>query len=747
LSQSPGAQPPQNAAPVLAPTQHPSLPADPSQVWLAPDAKDKAAVGAQDLAAAVKAFNAAQYSDALTKLTAASLAEGPLKHWAAYYRALTLLRTDRAGDARAAFEAIAAQNPAGYLSEAAVFRQAEAAEAQSDWTTAARLWASLSQKKTTQPEEVLMRLAQSSRSAGDPVASAQAFARLYYEFPLHDLAEVAATELDHAKALEPLESSSARYKLELGRAERLFGARRYAQARSAFDALRKVASGDDRELVNVRLAESDHFLKRFKVARDGIQPYTENASRRAEAQFFYLTATRELGDHETYERLARELVDKFPDTSWAEDTLNNLASHFILNNDDQKADDVFRELLVKFPQGRFAERAAWKSGWWAYKNARYDAAIQTFEWAASTFPRSDYRPSYLYWSARARDKAGDRRAATERYTLITADYLNSYYGRLATDVLRARGERPAQASVATSVTADTSTEGGVDATESPLPQNAEQIRALLAGGLFDQALNELQFAQRIWGNSPVIDATFGWIYNQQGDLRRGINAMKRAYPQYLAAGGERLPADVLRILFPINYWPLIQQYSTKWDLDPYMIAALIAQESTFTPDIVSSAKAVGLMQVVAPTGRRVARTLKMRFTSSMLTQPEPNIRLGTAYFADLVRRFGGSHFALASYNAGDHRVARWIAERPGLAQDEFIDDIPFPETQNYVKKILGTAEDYRKLYGPGGIAATAAKGSKAPATSKPSATPKATAKKPAAKKPAAKKPPAKTKKR
>ena len=74
--------------------------------------------------------------------------------------------------------------------------------------------------------------------------------------------------------------------------------------------------------------------------------------------------------------------------------------------------------------------------------------------------------------------------------------------------------------------------------------------------------------------------------------------------------------------------------------------------------------------------------------------------MGTAYFADLVKQFGGgAHYALASYNAGESRVARRISERPGADFDEFIDDIPFPETQNYVKKILGTAEDYRRLYG------------------------------------------------
>ena len=111
------------------------------------------------------------------------------------------------------------------------------------------------------------------------------------------------------------------------------------------------------------------------------------------------------------------------------------------------------------------------------------------------------------------------------------------------------------------------------------------------------------------------------------------------------------------------------------------------------------------MQLLPSTGRQYARVLRLqrRFSISMLTTAETNVRMGTALFADLVRQFGGAHYALASYNAGENRVARWISERPGIDQDEFIDDIPFPETQNYVKRILGTAEDYRRLYGGAGI--------------------------------------------
>jgi soluble lytic murein transglycosylase len=209
--------------------------------------------------------------------------------------------------------------------------------------------------------------------------------------------------------------------------------------------------------------------------------------------------------------------------------------------------------------------------------------------------------------------------------------------------------------------------------------------------------------------------------------------MKRAYPQHLAAGGEDLPAEMLRVVFPLDYWPLIRMQSQQRKLDPYLMTALVAQESTFIPDIRSSANAIGLMQIIPSTGRRYARTLGIRrFSAAMLTRPETNVRLGTAYFSDLVRRFGDEHLALASYNAGEHQVSRWLAERPGLDREEFIDDIPFPETQNYVKRVLGMAEDYRRLYGgantpavassqPDGIRPAAQAPTRRPAVRPPSA--------------------------
>jgi soluble lytic murein transglycosylase len=131
-----------------------------------------------------------------------------------------------------------------------------------------------------------------------------------------------------------------------------------------------------------------------------------------------------------------------------------------------------------------------------------------------------------------------------------------------------------------------------------------------------------------------------------------------------------------------------------------MIAALINQESAFDARIKSSAGAIGLMQVLPSTGRQYARKLRIkRFSTLSLTRPETNIQIGVAFFADVVSRAGGVHFALASYNAGEKNVREWNEERGRLAIEEYVDGIPFPETQAYVKRIIGTTEDYRRIYG------------------------------------------------
>lgn len=693
----------------LVPTNHPRVPHDLSQLWLVPESGRRARMpGFAEFELAVKLEVDGHFAQALPILSRPSVEQGALGHYARSYKGLAELRLGRAEDARRTFQALLVRDVVGYLVEAAALREAECDEALGDPAAALRIYERLATTTTMAQDDALMRIGRAARAAGDRDKASQAFARIYYDFPLSDFALSAASEVGNS----PIAGDSHRYKLALDRAERLFSARRYGQVRGEFQALHAVAHDDDLELVSLRIAECDYFLKRQRIARDELRPYLEHASRRAEALFFHAVASRDLGDTDEYLRTVQRIVADFPTYSWAEEALNDVATYWIRQDETEKADAALRSLYGRFPTGRYADRAAWKVGWLAYGNRQYADAASFFEKASFDFSRSDYRPAWLYWSGRAHEAMKDIALAQARYTLAATDYLNSYYGRLAAGRLADLGLLLPDRRLVVDLRAAGVESAPGDGAPLPAlapPPNEPVVRALLGLALYNQALDELRYARRAWGDSSAIQATMAWIYMQQGMAEAGlqqftlfrgaINAMKRAYPQFLAAGGEELPPEVLKIIFPIAYWDVIKKYTAEYHIDPFLAAALISQESTFVPDIKSEANAVGLMQLLPSTAKQYAKTLKMPFTARLLTNPDANIRIGMTYLAAKIREFGDLHLVLASYNAGERPVHRWMSERPGIARDEFIDDIPYPQTQNYVKKILGTAEDYRRLYG------------------------------------------------
>ena len=196
-------------------------------------------------------------------------------------------------------------------------------------------------------------------------------------------------------------------------------------------------------------------------------------------------------------------------------------------------------------------------------------------------------------------------------------------------------------------------------------------------------------------NQPYADALLADLYNSTGDTLLMMRSARRAFPEIATVEQDSVPPYFLRMYYPTKYQDDIIANAKKNNLDPYLIMGLINQESFYNPSARSPVGAVGLMQLMPPTSKELARRLH---TSSNAENPRVNITLGTFYFKQLVDMFNGSQLlTVASYNAGMGNVLRWKRAAPGRPLDELIESMPFQETRNYVKRVQMLGASYRRL--------------------------------------------------
>ncbi len=177
--------------------------------------------------------------------------------------------------------------------------------------------------------------------------------------------------------------------------------------------------------------------------------------------------------------------------------------------------------------------------------------------------------------------------------------------------------------------------------------------------------------------------------------------IKRYASNYLYMPIESAPLEFWRFAFPLPYRDELERFAKQNGLDPFLVAALIRQESEFNPKAVSRANARGLTQILPVTGRELSRKLKVKtFATASLFVPAVNLQLGTFYLKTIVDNLGGRwEAALAAYNAGPTRAKAWSSWGEFREPAEFIETVPFSETRNYIQTVLRNADTYRRIYG------------------------------------------------
>ncbi len=379
--------------------------------------------------------------------------------------------------------------------------------------------------------------------------------------------------------------------------------------------------------------------------------------------------------------LRRWLLEEYPSSNEAAEVAWIQAANAEGRGALDRALDHYAFLTENVRTHARAGQARMRSGQIHLRRGDKSAAADVYEQYLADFPTGRRWQEAAYWAGRTRLELGDSVAGVahlrhvltepvEYYAVMSAELLGEPFGVDVPD--GAASQEPGW--LAEGLTRlDLLTEAGLE------PGASAEVARLRtrAGG---ERATRLRLAEALIERGRTIDGiNLGWA------LLRDEGAWDQ---------------QILRVAYPFPYRELVRREAAEWGIDPFMMAAIIRQESAFKADIVSHAGAIGLMQVMPPTGAQLARTHGPDgFSRESLTRPEVNLHLGAAFFVDMSRRYDNQlPLVLSAYNAGPTRATRWRKYPEAVDPLRFTERIPFTETRGYVKSVRRNLGLYRALY-------------------------------------------------
>lgn len=544
--------------------------------------------------------------------------------------------------------------------------------------------------------DVELALANAYRSIGQNAKAVEILRQIYFDEPLASEADNAAQELRNLGEVRPKGS----FEQYHARAQALLKSKHYSQAASELSALVEQAPPALLQPVELEFATAlYHERKRDDAERlfETVSRSAADAESRAQALYFLAEIARDKEDRDRNAELIAQLRVVAPQSSWLQQALLSTGNMYLLKRDYEKAGLSYSEIYDRERNGRFSPYAHWKAAWITYRMGKKDDAKRLFEEQLAFYPASNEAPAALYWRGRLAEGDGDQPLARAYYQKLSENYRYYYYANLGRDRLTKLGlTNVGDPPLLEKLPPPAPLPRTWDAPEDNLRVKKAQLLANAA--LYDFAEKELQAAAT--GSPSWLAAAEAQLYADSGSYNRTIETLKRAVPGYFSADLNQLPHPIWQGLFPRPYWEELKKNALLNQLDPYLLASLIRQESEFNPSAVSSANAMGLMQLLPHVGKGMAKQEKIQhFSSDELLVANINIQLGTRYFKQMVDHYHGQvEYALAAYNAGENRVDDWRSSGDYKDIEEFVESIPFTQTREYVQAIMRNAVLYRLLY-------------------------------------------------
>jgi len=560
-------------------------------------------------------------------------------------------------------------------------------------------------KQIPQPTADLL-LARAFEGTGDLPQAAEYYQRVYYSYPTATEATDAANALVNVKnklgdAYPPPMPTAM-----LARAQKLFDARNPAAARIELSAAIPQLGGAERDVAQVRLGVADFLAGKTQDAFAYLSALkVDDPEADAERLSYLIRCARKNDRHADVQAFLQQLESQHPQSLWRLDALIFVADQARMENDDGTYMPLYRACASTFPKD---PRSAWCHWQMAFNSYRHDGsdAYDLLRSHIEQYPGSDDVNDAIYFLGRLQERKNDNAAARACYEKLVALFPNTYYAvvareRMKNPSLQAATPNPEMLSFLSSVAWPAREEFPSFIPAELAQSRINRSQLLDLAGLTDLAEGELKFGARNDGEQPNVYAYhLAKLASAHDAPDQALRYVKTYAPGYLYMPLDQAPADFWKLAFPIPYRTAITRYSQDQSLDPYLVAALIRQESEFSAKVKSHANAYGLMQLLPSTGHQLSRSMGIRrFSANDLLLPDRNVQLGTRYFHNLLNSYGGQvEIALASYNAGPSRANTWRTWGPFREQPEFIEAVPFHETRGYIQIVLRNADVYRRLY-------------------------------------------------
>ncbi len=360
---------------------------------------------------------------------------------------------------------------------------------------------------------------------------------------------------------------------------------------------------------------------------------------------------------------------------------------------------TYRRMTQKYRRSDLVSQAYWRIGWLQFKKKQYAESIQTFATLLEQYPKGAFSTAAHFWIAKSHERQNQWEEAEKVYReIVAANYW--YYADRARAILK---DGPQQGAVSLNTTESRANA----ASNSPIwkeigLKKTPRVAKLMRFRLFKDALTELKGTIRL-DRSNLQDSYYNLIvcYQKLKEFQKAIIYAERlASFELLRDENEAIPIELYQLRYPLYYREIIQRNSQEYEIDPLFVASMIREESRYNAGIASWAGALGLMQIMPATGQDLARRLRIRrFHTTMLLNPEINIKMGTWYMKNLMDKFENNHALVAgAYNGGPGRMQRWLNEMDVSDFDEFIEDISITETRRHIKKVIDSYRIYQELY-------------------------------------------------